>query len=194
MHHCISRRAWTIFQQLGQQDELGQAHGYLAYVDLAQDNWQGAQTHIVQALQQASVTRTILPILMALSVAARLFVVQEEPEMAVETVGAGHGLSHDRQLVHDGRAFRTSCPGRIRLASNGCCRCRRRTRPPAGSPCDCGRASDCPCGFCWTFYPVNQTRNVLRFNHGPQPDLRPLVEQYPLCYQSSEALIENVRL
>ena len=73
-----------IFQQLGQQDELGQAHGYLAYVDLAQDNRHGAQTHIVQALQRASITRTILPILLALSAAARLFVVQEEPELAVE--------------------------------------------------------------------------------------------------------------
>ena len=73
-----------IFRQLGQRDELGQAHAYLAYVELAQDQLAGAHSHLVQSLQQASTTRTILQILLALSAVARLFVVQEEPEMAIE--------------------------------------------------------------------------------------------------------------
>jgi tetratricopeptide (TPR) repeat protein len=77
-------RSVEIFQQLGQQDELGQAHAYLAYVKLAQGNWQEGRSHVVRALQQASITRTILPIWLTLPAAAHLFVVREEPESALE--------------------------------------------------------------------------------------------------------------
>ena len=92
-----------IFGELGQKDELGQAHAYLAYTTLARGEWQNAQSHLIQALQLASTTHTILPVLLAVPAVAHLFVIREELEMAIElwSLATTHPMIANASMMDD---------------------------------------------------------------------------------------------
>jgi tetratricopeptide (TPR) repeat protein len=79
LNSCIE-----LFQQLGQRDELSQAWAWMSYVELAHAKFQVAQTCLTTCLRTALDIRTLLPVMEALPAIAKLLVVQEEPELAIE--------------------------------------------------------------------------------------------------------------